>query len=310
MARSFGPVEERATTFRVVETVWPIESYLDRAGYDPDFISGTNPLPLPGIGRWTDDVALADPIARHAGSPPHELKYTHFSVVVSKSRRLPLFSAVNIDGALSDREVQRSDAWRKDPRIGVEFQIVREVYGDAARGFFSRGHMTRREDPNWGDRETAKKADRDTFHVTNAAPQQQNFNAGIWLDLENYVLDNTDQENLRISVVTGPVFTQNDPLYYGVRVPVDFWKIVAFQHTRTRRLTAIGYRRSQTSFLPSPQRTRFVFGDFDDTQVSVEAIELDTGLDLAAFKEIDVMRHAGPEFEIKVKSVGDFTLEQ
>lgn len=309
MARSFGPSEELATTFRVVETLWPIESYLDRGGYDPGFIVGTDHLPLPGVGRWVDDVALIDPTARHPGSLGHELKYTHFSVVMSKSRRLPLFSAVNIDGSLSDRTVPRSNAWRKDPRIDIDFQIIREVYGDASRGLFSRGHMTRREDPNWGDRETAQQADKDTFHVTNAVPQQQNFNGGIWLSLEDYILDNTDQENLLISVITGPVFTDKDPLYYGVRVPVDFWKIIAFQHATSKKLTAIGYRRSQSSFLPRPQRSRFIFGDFDDTQVSVEAIELDTGLDFTAFRKIDVMRQAGPELEIRISSASDLILE-
>ncbi|MGH7003618.1 MAG: DNA/RNA non-specific endonuclease [Alphaproteobacteria bacterium] len=312
MARTFGPFEATAgaSPLRVAETVWPVDSYRDRDGYDPGFIPGSAPLPLPGIGRWAGDVALVDPGARQAGAPAHELRYTHFSVVMSRSRRLPLFSAVNIDGSLSDRDVPRADTWRRDPRIEADAQIIREVYGDGARGFFSRGHMTRREDPNWGDRATAERADRDTFHVTNAAPQQQNFNAGIWLELENYILDNTDRENLRISVITGPVLAAADPLYYGVHIPVDFWKIAAFRHGQTGKLTAIGYRRSQSGFLPRPQRDRFVFADFDDTQVSIQAIELDAGIDLAAFKAIDVMRDAGPQFEIRISSASDLVLER
>jgi len=311
VAKSFGPAPQTVSTFRVVNTVWSIESYAERDGYQADFVSGQKSLRLPGLRDWSEDViTLLPEAARDGAALPYELKYTHFSVVMSRSRKLPLFSAVNIDGSQSDRDVERTDAWRKDPRIDLDLQIIREVYGDASRGFFSRGHMTRREDPNWGDPETAKQADADTFHVTNAAPQQQNFNAGVWLDLESYILDNTDRENLRISVITGPVLTAEDPVYYGVKVPVAFWKIVAFTHARTRAPTAVAYRRSQTSFMPRPQRSRFVFGDFEDTQVSVEAIEIDTGLDLAAFKAIDVMAQAGPQVEIRVNSADQIILER
>ena len=84
--------------------------------------------------------------------------------------------------------------------------------------------MTRREDPNWGDDETATRSDGDTFHITNVAPQRQGFNAGIWLDLENYVLDNTDDNDLRVTVITGPILSEDDPVYYNRNVPTAFWK--------------------------------------------------------------------------------------
>ena len=51
-----------------------------------------------------------------------------------------VFSAVNIDGARSDRTVKRTNVWRFDPRIGREFQILDGVYGNDKEGFFSRGH--------------------------------------------------------------------------------------------------------------------------------------------------------------------------
>jgi endonuclease G, mitochondrial len=63
---------------------------------------------------------------------------------------------------------------------------MKESYGNAPK--FSRGHMTRREDPIWGI--TLELGNSDSMHVTNTVPQIQSFNAGIWLDLEDYALLN------------------------------------------------------------------------------------------------------------------------
>jgi endonuclease G len=307
--RRFGPVAVPAgmgvTARRVAKRPWPIEDYAGRGGYDPAFVDATKPLPLPGTGNW--EVAEVDPAALRPGDDPHELKYTHFSVKVSTRRRLPLFSAVNIDGAKSDRTVKRTNVWRFDPRIGKEYQIVDGVYGDDGRGFFSRGHMTRREDPNWGDKKTAKLADADTFHATNACPQRQEFNGGIWLDLENYVLDNTDQENIRVTVITGPVFDEDDPVYYDVPIPLGFWKIIVFTNAATRALTALGYQRSQARVLPTRTRA-LVFGDFQDTQVSIAGLARETGLDLSRYAALDVFERADPGMRVKLASVRDLYL--
>lgn len=305
--RTFGPPSD-LDQVRVTEALLPLDSYDNRGGYDPAFILPDTPLPLPGAGRWSRDLVTLLPEARQEGDDPSELKYTHFSVRMSASRALPLYSACNIDGSLSDRSIPRSNTWRRDPRIENKYQNLREGYGNEQQGLFSRGHMTRREDPNWGDRDTATRADADTFHITNVAPQRQGFNGGIWLDLENYVLDNTDRANMRVTVITGPVLEQSDPTYYNRQVPVAFWKILAFVHDRTGELTTIAYRRSQLTYLPRPSGARFVFGDFEDTQVPVAQIQMEAGLGLEPFAEYDVMADASPEMAIRVSSVSDFYL--
>jgi endonuclease G, mitochondrial len=307
--KHFGPVGDAQQT-RVTQALLPLAGYGDRDGYRPDFITGQPEIPLPGAGKWQQDLLEVNAEARVEGRPNHVLAYRHFSVVMSNSRALPLFSAVNIDGALSDRAVERTDIWRRDPRIPLNKQNLSEGYGNANQGFFARGHMTRREDPNWGDRVIAEQADADTFHITNVAPQRQSFNAGPWLSLESYVLDNCDRENLKISVFTGPILTDQDPTYYNRRIPLDFWKIVAFVHPKTRELTTIGYRRSQVSSLPTLAGSRFVFGDFQDTQVPIEGLAEATGLDLSALAERDVMEGADKRIEIRVQSVSDIFLSR
>lgn len=303
--KSFGPPSDIESK-RVSQALLDISDYEGRDGYQPDFLKVGEALPLPGVKAWQDDlVKLKDEVK---GDDRSVLNYTHFSVKMRASRKMPFFSACNIDGKLSSRGAERTDIWRRDSRIDNRFQNLSEAYGNEREGLFSRGHMTRREDPNWGDDTTVKRADMDTFHITNVCPQRQGFNAGLWLDLENYVLDNTDKNDFRVSVITGPVFDHADPVYYNVKVPVEFWKVLAFKHAETKQLTTIAYKRSQLTFLPGLKRSRFVLGDFDDTQVTVASIAESTQLDLDAFIAYDVMQGADPSLEVRLQSVSDLFL--
>jgi endonuclease G len=256
-----------------------------RQGYDATFIKPGNSaftIPLPKITATAPgQIATPD----HGGA---ELKYLHFSVKMNAERRLCYFSAVNIDGNKTFSIKGRRPGWRFDPRFETpsSAQIKNECYGLEQDGKFSRGHMTRREDPNWGDeRETAVEANDDTFFVTNACPQFQPFNAGIWLSLEDYALENADGDDMRIAVFTGPIFEASDPEYFGIKVPVRFWKIIAFKHDETKQLTATGYIMSQEDVLPTEEE--FVFGQFRSSQVPITRIERLTGLDFHKLRDCD-----------------------
>ena len=160
-----------------------------------------------------------------AGAPDGEalvLRYTNFSVVMSQSRRMPVVTAVNIDGEQLLNLPRRGDAWSFDPRIPREAQVGNELY---ASNPLDRGHMVRRLDPVWGPH--ARTANEDTFHYTNACPQHAQLNQRTWNDLENYILDNAGARGLRVSVFTGPVLGHDDPDYRGIQIPREFWKIAA-----------------------------------------------------------------------------------
>ncbi|HEV2846628.1 MAG TPA: DNA/RNA non-specific endonuclease, partial [Thermoanaerobaculia bacterium] len=163
--------------------------------------------------------------------------------------------------------------WRLDPRIPEDAQILRECYGNPPK--FSRGHMTRRQDPIWGSQENAELGNADSMHVTNAVPQMQVFNAGIWLGLEDYALENAKRDDMRISVFTGPFLRDDDPVQFGVQIPVSFWKVIAFIHDETGELSATGYTMSQEDFL---REDEFVFGQHETSQVPISLIEQQTGL--------------------------------
>jgi endonuclease G len=149
--------------------------------------------------------------------------------------------------------------------------------------------MTRREDPIWGTGDAPARGNSDSMHVTNVVPQMQPFNAGVWLDLEQFALQNARKDKMKISVFTGPFLTDDDPVKFGVRVPVEFWKVIAFIHDETGRLSATGYTMSQQDFLAEEE---FVFGQHKTTQTSIATIEQRAGLsfgDLSRHDPLDVI---------------------
>jgi endonuclease G len=258
----------------------PPESYADRKGYQETFLGNRFKVPLPAIVKNKGNV-LAFPIN---GKRTSELKYHHFSVVMNKARRMCAFSICNIDGQQSKRGVARV-GWKRDSRVPAEMQILKECYGDPPK--FSKGHMTRKEDPIWGDLKMARSACADTFHVTNAVPQMQPFNAPVWLALEDYALENARQDDMKITVITGPVFHNDDPTKFGVKIPVEFFKIVAFVHDKTGKLCATGYMVSQEDYLKNEE---FVYGEFKTFQVAIKSIEKKTGIDFGRLADIDPIR--------------------
>ena len=281
----------------------PIESYSNRKGYEPAFIEDEARVPLPVLG----DKLRADAATyKTNGKSTFVLPYTHFSTAISKSRRMPIFSAVNINGKTL-KKVDRGDVWKFDPRIPQKYQILKEIYGNERDGYFSRGHMTRRMDPDWGPNSVAVLADADTFHATNAAPQVQNFNAGLWGDIEDYILANTTSDKMKVNVFTGPIFSKTDPVVHGIKIPVRFWKIVSFVHDETGQLTATGYVASQAKAI-ADLKPAFVFGDFENQQRPIVAIEKLTGLSFGSLKEIDVLSTAGNNFATSLRKVSDIML--
>lgn len=248
----------------------------DREGYNAAFLGKKFAVALPEVTTAPDDVLQFT----DNGETDHVLRYEHFSVVMSRSRRMCHFSAVNIDGKRFTTLPR--GGWRTDPRIAPGAQIIKECYGNAPK--FARGHMTRREDPIWGIGDAPSRGNSDSMHVTNVVPQMQPFNAGVWLQLEQFALQNAHKDQMKISVFTGPFLADDDPVKFDVKVPVEFWKVIAFLHDETGRLSATGYTMSQREFLTDEE---FVFGQHKTTQTSIATIEQRAGLSFGELSRHD-----------------------
>lgn len=256
------------------------EDYSDRKGFQIDFLGDGFEVPFPKLTENQDDL-LTFSIDDNEETILH---YHNFSLVMSQSRRMCRYSACNVDGDKSRRTGR--PGWRYDPRIPKSAQIMKECYGNPPK--FSRGHMTRREDPAWGTQEDAEKGNADSMHVTNTVPQIQLFNGGVWLALEDYALQHARQDDMKICVITGPFLEDDDPTRFGIKVPVTFWKIIAFIHDQTGKLCATGYTMSQKSFIGEQE---FVFGRQESNQRPIAEIQRRAGISFGPLASLDPLKN-------------------
>ena len=250
----------------------PTTSQID-VGYDSTFLGLDYKVELPGLSEeMKKDVSYMD-------NGSYVLDYTHFSIVMCRSRCLAYFTAVNIDGNQAKNIKRSGDSWNFDPRIPEDAQYGDELY---AKNDLDRGHLVRRLDPVWGDK--AIQANNDTFHFTNSSPQHKNLNQKIWLDLENYILKNAQNHNLKVSVFTGPVFRSDDMIYRGkFKIPAEFWK-VAVMIKDDGKMSATAYLQTQKNMI---ENLEFAYGEYKTYQVPVARIEEITGLDFGELSQYD-----------------------
>ena len=224
------------------------EEFSDRDGYDERFLGVRVPLPK----------VLDRKIVSKQDDGAYILRYEHFSVVMHKTRRLALYTASNVDAAPGRKQPEPGrdytrkgltglgdndqEKWFIDPRIPAIHQLPDRFF-TKDRASFDKGHIVRREDVAWGNSfDEVRRANGDTFHVTNCSPQVAKFNRsnlkGLWGQLENLVLEQAETE--RYSVFAGPVFGSDDRFFLGVddagsvrvAIPRQFWKVVVARSAR------------------------------------------------------------------------------
>ncbi len=269
--------------------------YSTRTGYQTNFLPGANTaLPQP-------DAALKKHIAPlRAGEKDAAgglLKYEHFSLKLHKTRRVAIYTATNIDGDTYlkvDRDTgqvsvdaQEGDTWFRDPRISESFYLGQDFYSSTSR-YFDRGHLTRRTDPTWGTPKEAERANADTFHFTNAAPQHFRFNqsARFWQGVERYILEtgiNKAGPAARLCVFQGPLYDDSIDLWIDdeIQIPSSYWKIVVWRGAK--KLKSVGLVVDQLALLGEertglarPQEIEFV--DVQTWRVPIADIGTRTGL--------------------------------
>jgi endonuclease G len=284
------------------ETVSIDPDYGNRLGYDPEFLgSGSLRVELPGLASDLRRAAarLREPAP---GAAPYELKYHHYSAVLHRSRRLAIFTAVNIEGDRAQGLTRESDRWILDPRVDREAQVGGAFYQGTP---FDKGHLVRRIDPAWGDAAMAKVANDDTFHFTNCAPQHRSFNRGLelWRGLEDFLIQRAMDDRRRVTVFTGPVFDRDrdgrvapDPEYAGVSVPRWYWKVAVVARP-DGTLGALGFLVSQADLVDravSDLRPDEAAVDVAATfQVPVSRIAELTGLDFGPLSAREAPSVAG-----------------
>ncbi len=188
-------------------------------GYNENFLSTKIKVPV----LDNEDVAyeLDDSIC---------IDYVHFSLALHKTRKFAIWVAWNIDGGRIKKISRKGIRFKFDPRIPAVFQTGNDLYRN---NDLDRGHIARRADLLWGSLEEAKKANKDSFFYTNIAPQINDFNQsakdGVWGELENAIFEDAEIDNLKISLISGPIFQETDREYRGVQLPVEFFKLIIYE---------------------------------------------------------------------------------
>lgn len=218
-------------------------------GYRQDFLGPQSKVGLPRLSP--DQLPDVAPVK---GSRGDVLHYQNFSLVQHAKRRFPIYTAANIDGRLF-RRLPRHDQWQLDPRISEDHQWGSSLYS-AHKSDFDKGHMTKREDAQWGQSdEEARNGALSTFYYTNAVPQVARLNQQLWRGLEDYILKGeTVSHGLKINLFTGPVLSDQDPVFvtpvdgHQIRIPTLFWKVIYFTKS-DKRLYRVGFLMGQEELL-------------------------------------------------------------
>lgn len=223
---------------------WRDSDYVSRSGYDAYFLGIEVPMPKPA-----DESVLAK-----TRDGRRILDYQNFSVAMHGSRRLALFTASNVSAdptqkrpdprkkytrrALSGLGKNDQERWFLDPRLDDKFQLP-DVFFTRDRRAFDKGHIVRRDDVAWGATyDELRRANGDTYHVTNCSPQVAEYNRSgsgkdNWGDLENHVLSTAASQ--RLAVFAGPVLAPDDEVFLGAgggrnkiraKIPSRFWKVI------------------------------------------------------------------------------------
>jgi endonuclease G, mitochondrial len=212
--------------------------------YNQAFIAGYQ-IPFPNIL----------PTDNHPGGP---LEYCHHSIIMNPLRRFAYVSASNTDGN-SWKPIERKGGFKKDEQLDASFQLGGELYqaisgGAGKKNDFDEGHLTSFQEVLWGEKKESKRAGADTFYYTNCVPQHGSLNRGAWRSLEQYLVKKAaDPNELRITVMTGPVLLSDDPFFINVvdgeviRIPCAFWKVIYYKGAQG--LQAVGFMMSHLGLL-------------------------------------------------------------
>ncbi len=199
------------------------------------------------------DAILFGGEPRRAGFP-HEIRTLHntaYTVGYCDEVANPVWSGYRVFRLTSPPQIgSRPDSFTPDTRTAARVQP-----GDYTGSGYDRGHMT----PNYaiGSR-FSRRAQEETFLLSNIAPQRHKLNAGLWANLEARVADNYTGRFGQVWVMTGPVFGPLDraeKLRGKIVIPRAFYTIVTQWHEGGVRAEAflceqeVSSRGSFTPFL-------------------------------------------------------------
>ncbi|MFO7938008.1 MAG: DNA/RNA non-specific endonuclease [Kiritimatiellia bacterium] len=220
-------------------------------------------------GKLPVDGVVCGGMPRGVPNDVQYFKRTGFTVCYSPELRHPVWVALKIHDDQRSQQTSR-------PSFKKDFRAKNSPNpDDYYKSGYDRGHMA----PNRGITTCyGRKAQKETFLLSNICPQKAGLNRGPWRRMEYMIADIWPEKYGDIYVLTGAHSTGNrKKLPSGINIPAGFYKIALAQHNNRLYAMAI-YMKQETGF-----------GAFPRTKtVSIDKIEQMTGLDFLSALPDDI----------------------
>lgn len=187
-------------------------------GYKVEFIQANIALP-----RLTGDLA-SDALAR-------PLDYINYSLVMGRSHRMAIYSAVNLDRSQRMPLQVTGGGLSIDDRLKPSEQPDGSWYPAGPNPRWLPAQLANASDIAWGEEFTsdpataALKLARYADVLPNTMPQSPAFYDHMWAPLENWVRTQHNPLANQVTIFSGPVFRPADQPVDGVPAPYAYWKL-------------------------------------------------------------------------------------
>lgn len=163
-------------------------------------------------------------------------------------------------------DIDLKDSPPRPDEFAVDLRTVARIEPSVYnRSGYDRGHLA----PNYAiATRYGKKAQEETFLMSNITPQKHGLNAGLWKALEQKIATNYPGRFGEVWVIAGPIFSSRpDKLQRRVAVPEAFYMIIVDESD--------GRVRAEAFIMPQdPTSTQL-----DSYLATIDEIERRTGLD-------------------------------
>lgn len=187
------------------------------------------------------------------------VEHSHFILSYNEPFEQAEWVAYVLDKSHLTYDDRRRPYFIEDPYVSSKSADWRNYKGSG----YDRGHLVPA-----GDRRFSKQAYNETFYTSNISPQNRQFNAGIWNDLEQQTRRWAKKYN-RLYVYTGGILEKGleEIGEEDVDVPNYFYKIIVRKKGDNIKTLAF--------LIPNSPQSK----SFKEFSTSIDAIEAKTGID-------------------------------
>lgn len=207
-------------------------------------------------------LLLSLPLSLHAAE--EIIKRKHYTLNYNEDHEVANWVSYELEKNNLRNCAQRTNSFRVDPAVSTGSATL----NDYAKSGYDRGHLVPA-----GDMKISSEAMKDTFFMSNMAPQPPKFNQGKWAQLEN-LMRAWASKYQKIWIVTGPVLENGLPVIgkdNQVSVPDKYFKVILRQN---------GNSYTGIAFL---METSLPHGELRAYTTSINHVEEITGTDYFQF---------------------------